>query len=240
MIIFISDLHLSPKTNNNNQLFYSLLKAWQEKADALYILGDFFDYWLGDDDNNEFIAEIKQNLKSFTHHKPIYFIRGNHDFAVGKKFAHETGITLLPEHYVVNLQGKKILLTHGDSFCTLDINYQRMKKIIQNPLIVAILRRTPLSWRYKIKEFLEHKSSQTFHNQASTEIYKVTKESIVEATKKYKVGIIIHGHTHKPGLYNIHDKSLAHEILRVELPDWVDRNPGGYVCLSQGNFIITL
>ena len=94
-LIFISDLHLAHDTPEKNQLFYALLKNWRGKVDALYILGDFFDYWLGDDDDNQFIREIKSALCEFSQITPIYFRGGNHDFAVGKQFAQETRIAFL-------------------------------------------------------------------------------------------------------------------------------------------------
>jgi UDP-2,3-diacylglucosamine hydrolase len=137
------------------------MKYWQNNVDALYILGDFFDYWLGDDDDNPFISTIKQSLAQFTQLKPIYFIGGNHDFAIGKKFARETKIAILNDCSTINLDNRSILISHGDVFCSLDVKYQRMKKILQNPILIYILTKTPLKFRKKIKDKLEKKSTDS-------------------------------------------------------------------------------
>jgi UDP-2,3-diacylglucosamine hydrolase len=236
-IIFISDLHLSPETEYSNQLFYKLLAKWQNEIDALYILGDFFDYWVGDDDDNSFTQEIKNHLKAFTKSTPIYFIRGNHDFGIGKKLALQTGIKLLADCHILTINNQRILLSHGDRFCTLDIKYQRMKKILQNPILIALLRLTPLSWRYKLKNILEHKTSKSVLPKNSP-IYNVTEEALTQASQNYKVDVIIHGHTHNPGLYNLNNLSLSKPVLRIEIPDWLERTPGGYVYLHDGRFDI--
>jgi UDP-2,3-diacylglucosamine hydrolase len=206
------------------------MQHWQQELDALYILGDFFDYWVGDDDDNTFIRDIKQVFINFTQHKPIYFIGGNHDFGVGKRFARETGIQLLKDCSTLNIAGNKILLSHGDRFCTLDIKYQRLKKILQNPCLIFILRRLPLTLRYKIKEKLEHKASRAFNTQPQ-EIYHVVESTIVELAHKYQANIVIHGHTHTPNRYEI---TSPHGLIqRFEIPDWVDRKAGGYILLEN-------
>jgi UDP-2,3-diacylglucosamine hydrolase len=229
-LAFISDLHLSPDTPQNNQLLFDLLKTWQHSLDGLYILGDFFDYYLGDDDNNEFTLSIKKAFKEFTQYAPIYFLVGNHDFGLGKIFARETGIKIIPDLSIIKIAGNTILLSHGDTFCTLDIKYQRMKKILQHPLLMYILRKTPLSWRYKLKETLEKKSAGAF-NSMPENTYHVVDSSIVGMALQYQANLVIHGHTHKPGRYLIKTDNL--DIWRYEIPDWSDRTPGGYILLEN-------
>lgn len=236
-LAFISDLHLSLKTKDSNQLFFNLLKKFQNEVDALYILGDFFDYWLGDDDSNDFIESIKQALAAFTKFKPIYFIVGNHDFAVGTRFAKETGITLLKDCSVITVDNKKILLAHGDIFCTLDKNYQKMKKILTNPLTLFILRRTSLKFRYKLKEKLEHNAAKSFNTKAH-ETYHIVDKTIIKYAKKYKVNTVIHGHTHNPGIYKIHSKYGI--IERIEIPDWSDHIAGGYIIVENKEIKINI
>lgn len=229
-LAFISDLHLSPDTFSNNQLFYSLLKKWQDEIDALYILGDLFDYWVGDDDDNVFTREMKQILANFTQYIPIYFIGGNHDFGIGKHFALETGISLLKDLTPLTIGKNIILLSHGDIFCTLDVKYQKMKSILQNPITKFILRRIPLRLRYKLKEKLEHGASKEFNTQTQ-ETYHVVDSTVAAFAHKYQANIVIHGHTHNPDCYIIKSK---HGILqRFEIPDWVDRKPGGYIMLED-------
>lgn len=235
-LIFISDLHLSPNTQGNNQLFLSLMQQWVNNIDGLYILGDFFDYWLGDDDDNQFISEIKACFKGFTKYTPIYFIGGNHDFALGNKFANETGIKILQDCYVLEADNRRILLSHGDRFCTLDISYQRMKKILQNPLIVYLLKKIPLAWRYKLKNKLE-KESNTSYNQGYSYKYKVVDNTIAKHIAKYRADTVIHGHTHDPGYYTV---QIANDILipRIEIPDWANSNSGGFVVMNNGKITI--
>jgi UDP-2,3-diacylglucosamine hydrolase len=235
-LAFISDLHLSPRTTSKNKLFYSMLAKWQTELDGLYILGDFFDYWVGDDDNNHFIREIKIALSTFTHTKPIFFIRGNHDFALGQRFARETGITILPDCSTIKLATDlTILLSHGDVFCTLDLNYQKMKKIIQNPIIKWILLQMPLSWRYKFKDMLEKQAGAHFNTKHS-QVYRVVDQTVIDIAHKHKAHTVIHGHTHNPGKYVL--THLNSNITRFEIPDWESRPAGGYILFEHNNLVI--
>lgn len=235
-IAFISDLHLSPNTFDRNQLFYSLMQRFEQEVDALYILGDFFDYWIGDDDNNAFITDIKNTFIRFTQKKPLYFIRGNHDFGLGNVFAKETGIRYLKDCSILKTDNNAILLSHGDVFCTLDIGHMRLKRIIQNPLVMFLLRQIPLSWRYKLKEKLESGSNAAY-DPSKQYIYKVVDSSVGKIAKKHEANIVIHGHTHDPDHYKIKLEN-GEEISRIEIPDWVDREPGGYVLLDGENLTI--
>lgn len=233
--VFISDLHLSPHTIANNQLFLTKIKIWQKQIDCLYILGDFFDYWLGDDDVNDFTTTIKQALYDFTQNKPAFFIKGNHDFTIAKRFSRETGIKILPDLTVIDLdENNRVLLSHGDIFCTLDLNYQKLKKILQHPLTLFFAQLLPLSLRYKIKQKLSSKS-QTSYNSQTTEIYQVVEQTIITHLKKYKVTKVIHGHTHNPGIYQLKADNNAN-YLRYELADWVDRPAGSYLYFDFGKF----
>jgi len=231
--VFISDLHLHEDTPANNQIFLSYMQQWRGKIDALYILGDFFDYWLGDDDDNQFIRTIKQTLKDFSQQTPIYFIGGNHDFAIGTKFAQETGIILLKDCTTINLDDTPFLISHGDVFCSLDIGYQRLKKILQNPITVFILRKTPLSFRKKLKNSLEKKSNDCY-NSKQAKIYNVVDNTIAKYASSAKVAGVIHGHTHNPGYYMLNVADIT--IPRIELPDWTGKKSGGYVVYDNGNF----
>lgn len=233
-IIFISDLHLIETKPEKNQVFASLMNKWEnENIEALYILGDFFDYWVGDDDINQFTTFIKNIFICFTKKIPVYYLTGNHDFAIGKKFCKETGIKIIKDLTIINLNKKRILLSHGDRFCTLDKNYLRFKKIIQNKILLAILKKTPLSWRYKIKDFLEYKNHQKPQKLKNTANFRVVDQEIIKTMKKLKTEILIHGHTHKPGKYQ-----LENHLWRLETPDWVDRAPGGYLEYDNNNFTL--
>lgn len=234
-LAFISDLHLSPDTSKNNQLLFDLLSAWQGSIDGLYILGDFFDYYLGDDDHNEFTLSIKNAFREFTMHTPIYFIGGNHDFGLGHKFTNETRVKIISDLTTIKVANNTILLSHGDAFCTLDVKYQRMKKILQNQFMIFILRKTPLSWRYKLKEMLENKSAKVFNSEPD-ETYQVVNSTIIELANQKQANIVIHGHTHRPGRYLIAENGI--NIERYEIPDWADRSGGGYIMLEDENISI--
>ena len=235
ILSFFSDLHLSPDTPFNNQLLFNLLVSWQHSLDGLYILGDFFDYYLGDDDNNEFTLSIKKAFSEFTQHAPIYFIGGNHDFGLGHIFVRETGVKIIRDLTTIKIANNVIMLSHGDAFCTLDIKYQRMKKVLQNPILMYILRKTPLSWRYKLREALESKSANVF-NTMPQETYHVVDSTIIKLAKQKQANIVIHGHTHNPGHYLIKADDIT--IERYEIPDWADRSGGGYIILEDKNISI--
>src|SRR5689334_9267241 len=131
--IFISDLHLSESTPAITQRLFSLLKNSIPTTDAVYILGDLFDVWIGDDDTSPYQQQIIQTLKSFTARGlPIYLLHGNRDFLIGKCFLHETGIELLADETVITLYGSRVLLMHGDILCTQDVAYLRARKVARN------------------------------------------------------------------------------------------------------------
>ena len=129
-----------------------------------------------------------------------------------------------------------ILLSHGDTFCTLDVGYQKMKRILQNPVVMFILRRIPLRLRYKLKESLESKSHATTNSRPEHH-YMVVNESILDYAEQANATIIIHGHTHRPGYYSLMSKN-ATLIHRYEIPDWQDHAPGGYIELNNNQISI--
>lgn len=230
-LVFISDLHLSAKTPDKNQIFYQLLDDLSNKVDGLYILGDFFDHWLGDDDMTPFAIEMTSHLKKFADKTPTYFRGGNHDFAVGKDFSKETNIKLITDMHSIYTGKHKILLSHGDTFCTLDIGYQKMKRIFQNKLVVWLLLKTPLSWRHKLKDKMEQGSKNSNKTPKPDYIYNVVNDSIIEYAQKFGADTVIHGHTHHPGHYIINDK-----LQRYETPDWEDNPAGTYLLYDDGKF----
>ena len=145
--IFISDLHLSADVPQLNALFFQSLQDWRGKIDALYILGDFFDVWVGDDDDGPFIQSIKAALADFAQATPVFVQHGNRDFLLGEKFAAESGIRLLPEQFVAELYGKPYLLVHGDELCSDDVAYQQFRAQSRNPMWQAAVLMKPLAER---------------------------------------------------------------------------------------------
>ena len=130
---FISDLHLSPERDDITRCFEQFMAEQAPTADALYVLGDLFEVWIGDDDRSEFVQRISDCFNLLSTRVPIFFIRGNRDFLLGRRFCRKAGITLLPEQKVIDLYGTPTLLMHGDELCTQDVNYQRFRRIVGTP-----------------------------------------------------------------------------------------------------------
>ena len=145
--VFIADLHLSDDTPDLNRLFLQALKGWRGKVDALYILGDLFEVWLGDDMPDHAAVQVAEALRDFSAHAPVYFICGNRDFLLGAHYAAAAGMTLLPEVRTLNLYGRHCLISHGDEMCTDDATYQRFRRIIRLPWLKKILLALPQKWR---------------------------------------------------------------------------------------------
>ncbi|MFN7096576.1 MAG: UDP-2,3-diacylglucosamine diphosphatase, partial [Gammaproteobacteria bacterium] len=134
--LFISDLHLAVDQLELNQQFIDLLAQAQTKADAVYILGDLFDRWIGDDNKQAYLVPIYAALKTLSKQIPCYFMAGNRDFLIGQQFCQETGVTLLPDPTIINLYGLKTLLTHGDLLCIDDYRYQAYRAKTRNPATI--------------------------------------------------------------------------------------------------------
>jgi len=221
---FISDLHLSPARPDITALFLEFLATDARRSAALYILGDLFDAWLGDDDNSQFAADIKKGLKQLTKlGVPVYFMAGNRDFLVGQMFAAATGVVILPEGHTLNLYGQRILLLHGDSLCTADKSYQRFRRVIRHPLVTGLLTRLPLKWRMGIANKLRAKSkTQQPLTSTQLQIMDVTDSAVQQAFANHNVDMIIHGHTHRPAIHNL---TLAdnRKVQRVVLGDWYEQ-----------------
>ncbi len=158
---FISDLHLSAKRPATSALFLKFLALEAKNADALYILGDLFESWVGDDNHNTHDEEIIEGLAKLARSGiPLYFMHGNRDFLIGDQFVARTHCTLLPDPSVVHLYQKKILLTHGDQLCTLDKKYQRFRRIVRHPFSQKFFLKLPLGLRRTIAKILRTKSSE--------------------------------------------------------------------------------
>lgn len=217
--IFIADLHLSRDTPELNTLFFQCLEQWQGKIDALYILGDLFDAWVGDDAADETERNILQAFHRFTRHTPCYFISGNRDFLISQQFEQQTGIKKLADQTLISLYGTPCLLTHGDEMCSQDKSYQRFRRIIRNPYIQKILLALPISTRRRIANKLRA-ASQRKKQQAQTQyITDVSEQGVQQACCQYpQAKIIIHGHTHRPATHQHH--TPHGNITRYVIADW--------------------
>jgi len=234
---FISDLHLSPSRPDMTALFVTFLRSEARESDALYILGDLFDYWIGDDDQTPFHRHIIQELRQLTDSGvPCYFIAGNRDFLIGQRFAKKAGLTLLPELFIADIYGTPTLLLHGDTLCSDDIGYQRFRKVIRNPLLLGLAKRLPLKWRRGLAHKL--RSGSKSNQPLSAEQLKkmdATEVAVQDAFSRYNIKRIIHGHTHQP---NVHEHQLASGQIgtRIVLGDWYEQ--GSILEVTADTFIL--
>lgn len=215
---FISDLHLSAERLDIIKAFDQFIADNTQDAEALYILGDFFDAWIGDDDNCEFATQLKSRLKSISDRGvATFFIRGNRDFMVGEALANACGFTLLEDETVIELYGKRVLLMHGDTLCTADIEYQQFRKMVRNPVWQQQVLALPINQRRTMAADLRSKS-QSMNAMKAEDIMDVTPAEVENIMDEYRVKTLIHGHTHRPKLHEFQEKGKTHQ--RWVLGDW--------------------
>lgn len=215
---FISDLHLDASRVAVTEAFRTFITEISLDASAIYILGDFVDAWIGDDNHSPYIENIKSLLAARTSSgTSIYFTHGNRDFLIGDKFATETGVVLLEENTVIDLYGEKALLLHGDSLCTSDVAYQNFRKKVRDPRWQRKMLRYPLWVRKLIAAYMRYRSRVANTNKAEN-ILDVSPEAVSLIFSQFEVNKIIHGHTHRP---NRHHLEIAGEPCeRIVLGDW--------------------
>ncbi len=217
--VFISDLHLHPDDNDIKERFDAFIEWARTSVKKIYILGDFFHAWAGDDSINEWSRAIALQLKELTQHNiSIYFMHGNRDFLLGKEFARLAGWTLLPEPTLIQLGNEKILLVHGDRYCTKDRGHQRLRVLTRNRVFTTLFLKCSLAFRERLVSQVRKMSLNK--STKSMEEMDVVSEAVVAHMTKFQISTLIHGHTHKPGItkYNNGDKQLT----RFVLSDWDD------------------
>ncbi|MCL7462664.1 UDP-2,3-diacylglucosamine diphosphatase [Pseudomonas sp. NW5] len=217
-VLFISDLHLEAQRPDIARAFVHFLENRAIHAEALYILGDFFEVWIGDDGMDEFQRSIAAALRRLSDAGvPIFLMHGNRDFLIGQRFCREAGCTLLKEGSVIDLYGEPVLLLHGDSLCTRDESYQRLRKRLRNPVSLWLLRHLPLSTRHKLARKLRNASRERVREKAA-EIVDVTPEVVPQVMATHGVRTLIHGHTHRPAVHALEIQGQRAE--RIVLGDW--------------------
>jgi UDP-2,3-diacylglucosamine hydrolase len=218
---FISDLHLSEDRPDIPECLLGFLSGPAKKADALYVLGDLFEYWLGDDDVTPLSLTVSGAFTALANHGvPLYFIHGNRDFLIRNTFADACSMTLLPEQKVIDLYGTPTLIMHGDELCTLDIDYQRFRTKARGWWWPKLVLSLPLFIRKKIAKN-GRKKSQMKQKDIAMHITDVTQQDVIKSMKEHGVYRLIHGHTHRPA---IHDFELnGHTANRIVLGDWYDQ-----------------
>ena len=218
MILLISDLHLEEQRPDITRAFLALLDGRARAAESLYILGDFFEAWIGDDAMSPFQLSICKALRALSNGgTQVFLMHGNRDFMVGKAFCKAAGCTLLKDPSVVPLNGEPVLLMHGDSLCTRDEAYMRMRRYLRNPLTLWVLRHLPLGTRHKLARKLRNESRAQTRMKAN-DIVDVTPEEIPRIMAQYGVRTLIHGHTHRPAIHKLLVGNDA--AKRIVLGDW--------------------
>tara|TARA_R110002111_G_scaffold45712_1_gene82619 strand:- start:851 stop:1576 length:726 start_codon:yes stop_codon:yes gene_type:complete len=214
--ILISDLHLDESRPDLTSGFLHFLAEGLQGASSLYILGDFFEVWLGDDHDTPFNRKIINALAEID--IPIYIMHGNRDFLLGEQFCAKIGATLLADPSVVNLGGEQVLLMHGDSLCTEDVEYMKVRSLLRNPAFQADFLTKTLAER-QIFADQARGESKAHTQEAAADIMDVTAAEVVTAMEQAGVKTLIHGHTHRPDTHrvNLSDKQLGQRIV---LGDW--------------------
>jgi UDP-2,3-diacylglucosamine hydrolase len=229
--LFISDLHLSEERAAANERFIGFLEERARSAGALYILGDFFEYWIGDDDLeapfNAVVAGLLRNLAR--HGVTVCLMHGNRDFLLGEGFCSATGARLLPDPSVVEVEGEKTLLMHGDTLCTDDHDYQAWRRIARSERWQSEFLAKPRDERRRMILGLREKSKAVIEAKPA-DIMDVNDGAVAEALRRHGVRRLVHGHTHRAGRHEHTVDGRACE--RWVLPDWY--GPGGYLEIGAG------
>jgi UDP-2,3-diacylglucosamine hydrolase len=230
--LFISDLHLTEERPDANERFITFIEDKARSADALYILGDFFEYWLGDDDLAEpFNAVIAGLLKDLTRGGvQLHLMHGNRDFLIGERFCAATGARLLEDPTLSQIEGTATLLMHGDTLCTDDLEYQAWRRKARSPEFQAEFLAKPLAERRRAVMQMREKSKELMQGKAA-EIMDVNDDAVRQALRRHGVRRLIHGHTHRPGRHAIDVDGQRCE--RWVLPDWYGR--GGYIEVADAS-----
>src|SRR5690554_640624 len=219
--LFISDLHLDDRRPESTDWLMAFLQTEAVEADALYILGDLFEYWLGDDVPTSCGQQVAVALSRLDKLGiPVFFQHGNRDFLIREDYADRACMKLLPEELVIDLYGEDVLLMHGDSLCTDDIPYQQFRSLVRNrDWQDEFLSKTP-SERLQIAMQARDASAEHTAN-ASMEIMDVNHEQVLAALERNRVSQMIHGHTHRPAIHNLELGDMT--ARRIVLGDWYSR-----------------
>lgn len=224
--LFISDLHLDPARPEITALFLSFLDAEARQADALYVLGDLFESWVGDDDPSDAGAAVAERFAALSAAGvPVAFMHGNRDFLIGQGYARRAGMTLLPDPAVIDLYGRPVLLTHGDLLCSGDVEYQAVRTQVRNPAWQARMLAQPLAARLAFAQQARDASqarAATLRDAGTMEsITDVAPATVEEWFVRYGVDTMIHGHTHRPAVHEL--QVAGRDCRRIVLGDWFEQ-----------------
>jgi UDP-2,3-diacylglucosamine hydrolase len=230
--LFVSDLHLDAARPEIARQFHAFLAGEARSADALYILGDLFEAWLGDDDPDPAARATVAALRSLVDSGVRCFVmHGNRDFLIGERFCRETGAIMLADGVVAELYGERVLLMHGDALCTEDVSYQRLRRIVRNPIVRWMLRNMSLDRRRALARRMRA-GSRAHIGMTPAEIMDVNAAAVAQALREAGVATLIHGHTHRPAVHglSVDDKPAR----RIVLGDWYTQ--GSVLVWSRDGF----
>lgn len=216
---FISDLHLAIERPRTIALFEQFLAKYPRSGDHLFILGDLFDVWIGDDDDAEVANRVRAAIRATANRGVLVLIqRGNRDLIMGRRLMQETGARLLPDLHVTAVAGQPTLLMHGDLLCTDDVEYQKARRRFRNPLFQWFMLRKPLWVRRKIVSHYRRRSREAKASKPAG-IMDVNRDTVVEYLNRFEVRNLIHGHTHRPAFHRV-DLGDNRPASRLVLPEW--------------------
>lgn len=219
--LFISDLHLSAERPDIIRLFVKFMNSDAQKTDALYILGDLFEVWLGDDYFEPELEPAINALKQFVQSgKPLYVIHGNRDFLMGVGFEQLTGCKILPDPSLISLYGRQTLISHGDELCIDDTEYMEFRNMVRNPEWQQTFLNKPIDERITFAN-QARSESKTKTQQKAMEIMDVNQNAVEQLMDKHNVDLLIHGHTHRPNTH--HFISNGKDFTRIVLGDWYEK-----------------
>lgn len=229
--LFVSDLHLCNARPDKLELFLEFLAQAPRRARALYILGDLFEVWLGDDDDTPPHPQVIAALAALTAAGVALAVsRGNRDFLFGRRFAQATGATLLPDYAVLDLDGERALVTHGDLLCTRDVKYQRFRRVVRNPLIRSAFLALPLATRARIARRTQAGTQASMQSKRE-DLMDVDQDTVCAVMQAHDVTLLIHGHTHRPAEHRFQRGQAS--CRRIVLGDWYEQD-SVLVCDAHG------
>lgn len=232
--LFISDLHLSGERENITELFIDFLDQRASAADALYILGDLFEVWPGDDMIQPDYQQCLSKMKELSDNGlPLFVMQGNRDFLMAEKFAEVSGATLIEDPAIIDLYGTPTLLMHGDTLCTDDVDYQKFRLMVRDPKWKAEFFAKPGEERLAMTTKYR-KISKTETARKTMDIMDVNQDTVVQEMLKHNVNQLIHGHTHRPA---IHDFIINNSNMkRIVLGDWYEQ--GSVLACDKNNCVL--
>lgn len=230
-LLCVSDIHLSDTDPSTSMLFFHFLKTVDPKVTTLYVLGDLFQYWLGDDLLSQVAQQAAEQFQALSARGvTCYFAHGNRDFLLGKDYAARAHLTLLPECSVLTVGNQRFLLAHGDQFCTQDHTYQRYRRVVRHPAIQSIARLLPRALRQYLADSLRKHSKQAKQTKSLMEMDCVP-SSMASALTAHHCQALIHGHTHAHKVDSFEFSGIFY--ARYVLGDW-QQHPGSYLELAEG------